>query len=103
MPERLDRVEIALSSVTITLSWPSRDALLEELTFHDRGRSVRDAFEAVGSSRPVELTLEQKSMLLYVIEHWIGQLFNGVYDLPEGIVELRNALHDELPDATTYE
>jgi hypothetical protein len=58
------------------------------------------AFEAVGTSRPVQLTAEQKGLLIEVIEFWGSQVQGGLTDgLPEGIFELRNALHDALHDS----
>jgi hypothetical protein len=58
------------------------------------------AFEAVGVSRPVALTTEQKRLLIEVIESWGGQVQGGLTNgLPEGVFELRNALHDDLHDA----
>jgi len=47
----------------------------------------------------VQLTLEQKGELLRVIEHGAQQTVGGFDALPEGIFELRNALHDDLYDA----
>ena len=99
MPERLDRVTIPLSRETITLSWDTRTALLEQMKHLDSCRPIRDAFDAVGATRPVRLTHEQKSTLITVIEHWGSQVRGGLVDgLPEGLFDLRNALHDDLHD-----
>jgi hypothetical protein len=96
MPERLDNVTIKLNRGTATLPWPSRDALLEKLTHVEHGTSIRDAFEAVGASRPVELTLEQKAKLHGVIDNWIDGLEGGVDDLDEGIRELWAGLYADV-------
>jgi hypothetical protein len=96
MPERLDKVTIKLNNRTVTLPWPSRDALRDKLGQTERGRSISDAFEAVGSSRPVEFTLEQKSELLRVIDHWKDQLAGGENDLNEGIRELWDGLYADV-------
>ena len=98
MGRSIDRVEIPLSRETINLPWPSRDALLEQLQHLDSMWEVRKAFEDVGTSRPVPLTQQQKSDLLQLIVHW-AEAEEGYDRLPEGIFDLRNALHDDLQDA----
>jgi hypothetical protein len=95
MARRIDTVSITLSRKTINLPWDSRQQLLEKLTDAE-SRSVRDAFEAVGTYRSVELTREQKDDLLQVIEHWA--IAGGFAELPAGTYELRNALIDDLHD-----
>jgi hypothetical protein len=82
------------------MSWDTRMRLLDEMRHLDSMRPVREAFEAfkaVGASRPVRLTLDQKGGLLEVIEFWMNQV--GVDQLPEGVFDQRNALHDDLHDA----
>jgi hypothetical protein len=96
MPERVDNVTIKLNNRTVTLPWPSRDALLEKLTHVEHGTSIRDAFEAVGASRPVELTREQKAKLHGVIADWIDGLEGGVDDLDEGTRELWAGLYADV-------
>jgi hypothetical protein len=61
------------------------------------------AFEAVGISRPVVLTLEQKGVLIELIEFWATQIRFGFTGLPEGMFELRNALHNDLHDSLQRE
>ncbi len=95
MPERLDRVEIALNRRTLELPWASRDSLLFEL---GRSHPLRTVFEAVGATRPANFTLEQKVDLLRAIEDWHRKV-GGYAGLPEGIFDLRNALIDDLHDA----
>jgi hypothetical protein len=56
-------------------------------------REVVQAFEAVGTSRPVELTPEQRAALRSAIDAWAGEA--GDEGLPEGIGELRQALVDD--------
>ena len=58
---------------------------------------VREAFLAVGTSRPVSLTDPQKLALRKVITFWANEVGGDYEDLPEGIHELRNALHVDLP------
>jgi hypothetical protein len=96
MPERPNRVEVALNRGTAKLRPPSRDALLERLAHVEDGRSIRDAFAAVGASRPVELSREQKAKLHGVIDDWINELRGSGDDLDEGIRELWAGLYDDV-------
>jgi hypothetical protein len=58
-------------------------------------RSLREAFERVGTSRPVTLSGEEKVDLVKLIDEWGRQV--GCWDmLPERVYDLRNALHDDL-------
>ena len=59
---------------------------------------MRDAFETVGTSRPVSLTRRDKVGLVAVIDLWASDTEGGFSGLPEGIVELRDALRDDLRD-----
>jgi hypothetical protein len=94
-----DRVRIALGRGIVELPWASRVALLDEIRNRESAKPIVDAFEAVGTSRPVTLTLEQKDQLVDLIESWDTQTERGLKGLPEGLFELRNALHDDLHDA----
>jgi hypothetical protein len=94
MPERLDRVTIALDRLDVVLSGNARTALLDQL---EPGQGVRNAFEASGA-HPVTLTLPQKAELLLAIEDWV-RTSGGFTALPEGIFDLRNGLHNDLHDA----
>ena len=60
---------------------------------------MRDAFEAVGTSRPVLLTHEDKVGLVEVIQLWENEI-EGSGSLPDGIIELRDALQYDLKDTT---
>jgi hypothetical protein len=95
MGERaIDRVQVGLSRETVTISWDARQALLERLRRVESLRSVVDAFEAVGVSRPVALSPEEKDALSEAIRVWAEEA-GGYADLPEGIEQLRLALVDE--------
>lgn len=83
----------------IVLPWSSREALLDEITHLESGRSIRGVFGAVGATRPVELTLAQKGDLLDMIDHWAGQTVGGYEALPEGIYDVRNAFSDDVLNA----
>ena len=80
----------------MTLRWKSRKALLAELRPIEAMREVVAAFEAVGTSRPVELTTEQKLDLHAVLTGWAQETDGGNMALPKGIRELSDALADDL-------
>lgn len=97
MPERLDRVAIATSHDVIELSWASRDSLLHEIrNLGENAKPIRTAFEAVGASRPVELSFGEQTTLFRAIERWAASVTVDV--LPPGIWRLRCALADQLED-----
>jgi hypothetical protein len=102
MGRSIDHVEIPLGRETITLPWASREALLGQFKHLDSMRDIRRQFENVGTSRPVQLTRLQKRDLLQVIVQWASE--EGGYDrLPEGIFDLRNALHNDVSDTEAAE
>lgn len=96
-PERLERVQVNTARHTLELPWASRDELLDYLRRFEAGRPIVAAFEAVGASRPVRFTLEQKRDVVIFVDGWMQEV--GVTSLPEGVFELRNELLDDLHDA----
>ncbi len=98
-PRGIDRVQIPLSRGTVELPWESRQDLLEESRRVAGTHPMRDAFEAVGTSRPVLLTHEDKVGLVEVIQLWENEI-EGLGSLPDGIIELRDALQYDLKDTT---
>ena len=97
MPERLDRVAIATSRDVIEVSWASRDSLLHEIrNLGANAKPIRTAFEAVGASRPVELSHIEQTPLFSAIELWADSV--TVEGLPRGIWRLRCALAERLDD-----
>jgi hypothetical protein len=104
MAERLnERVRVALSRGDVAFPWASRQELLGEIRHVDSAQSIVAAFEAVGTSRPVVFTVEQKALLIELIEFWGNQTRFGLKALSEGMFELRNALHDDLHDTLQRE
>ena len=85
MPERLDRVTIALNGGDVALSWASRDALMKRLHEIHESRQIRLSFTAVGASRPVALNPAQRAELLVILDDWLQ-------NLPPDLQELRDAL-----------
>jgi hypothetical protein len=90
---RLNYIEIEVNDGTITLPWDSRDLLLHEIASTEGAAEIRKAFDDAGASRPVELTDEQKSDLLHVLNRWCQRV--TAEGLPEGIDELRCELTDD--------
>ncbi len=102
MGRSIDHIEVPLGRETVRLPWASREALLDQFKHLDSMSDMRRTFENVGTSRPVQLTQEQKRDLLGVIVDWAGA--EGGYDrLPEGIFDLRSALHDDVSDTEVAE
>jgi hypothetical protein len=99
MGERsIQRVQIALSRATVALPWESREALLERLRRVESMADLVREFEAVGTSRAVELTSEQKDELVGAIAAWADEVEGGYSGLPDGVAELWHALVDDLAD-----
>jgi hypothetical protein len=98
-----ERVRIALSRGDVVLPWGSRQELLKQIRHLESAQPIVTEFEAVGVSQPVPLTLEQKGTLIELIEFWATQTRFGLKGLPEGMFELRNALHDDLHDSLQRE
>jgi hypothetical protein len=59
---------------------------------------LRASFEAVGASKPVELTGGQRTTLLLTLEGWSLDL-DDYEPIPEQLLELRNALIADLNGA----
>jgi len=94
-----ERVRIATSRDNpgeVEISWNTREELLARLGPEHTG--ARDAFRDVGTSAPVRLTLEDKAAVLTMLEAWRLEL-NDDRRLPGGIMDLRNALEQDLHDA----
>ena len=84
---RLIGVRINLPGEQVEITQQERDALLEELCFVAHCKPIRERFETVGASRPVELADEQRAKLQAVLEGWGTAMM-----LPEGIRRLLAAL-----------
>ncbi len=101
---RVDVVQVLLDGGPVSLPRQSRQDLLAEFRHldskqalvdaFDSRQALLDAFESVGTSRTVALTPEQKGEALDVIELWSARV--PYQDLPEGILELRAALADDV-------
>jgi hypothetical protein len=84
---RLDRVQVDVAGEIIGITWDERDVLLEELAFAEGTKPIRERFEAVGASRPVELDAEQRARLRAALDAWGEDRLQ-----PEGIARLHAAL-----------
>ena len=100
MPERLDRVTVALNCGSAVLTWNERDSicwLLRKRRGVGEAAGIRASFDAIGASRPVELNQGQRIELLIVLEEFMHD--RDVESIAPGLYELRNALWDEVHDA----
>jgi hypothetical protein len=89
MPERLDRVTVALNGGDVVLSWASREALMLRLQETQESSQIRHSFTAVGASRPVALSPAQRADLIVILDDW-------PVTLPQDLQELRDALIADL-------
>ena len=105
MPDRLDHISITVDRGgepnAVRLPWRSRELLLRKLRTTDGAEEIVKAFEVVGATRPVELTIEQKLVLYRLLDD--RSFTTGFHELPAGFFELRNALSDEVEDAAKDE
>src|SRR5690349_4489779 len=100
MNSRPDRLRVAMASrdAPIELSWVAWDELLDRLgAGADLAQTVA-AFREADATAPVELELEDKTLLRLVIDHWSEEL-DDHRELPAGIWDLRCALIDDLHEA----
>ena len=98
MPERLDCIIVALNSGPVTLTWDARQALMLRLQRVRENFRLRASFDAVGASRPVELTSNQRTTLLLTLENWALDLDTFEAISPE-LLELRDELIVDLHSA----
>ena len=96
MPERLDHIDVATAFGQVRLTWEVRELFLAEMRHLDSLEPVRRDFENAGASRPVRIPQELKGAVVQVIEMWGRSTPGGLPALPQGILELRNQLADEL-------
>jgi hypothetical protein len=97
MSDRLDWIHVATARGAVRVPWTTRDQLLERLRKAGRSLEVVRAFEAVGATRPVELSDDGKSVVLDMLSRWLDEGDGSV--APAGVAELRQALLDDLEAA----
>lgn len=83
----LDRVQVDIAGEIVVISGDDRDVLLAELAFAEGTKSIRERFEAIGASRPVELDAEQRTRLRTALDDWGEDRLQ-----PKGIARLHAAL-----------
>jgi hypothetical protein len=99
--DRLNWITVAYSHGTVRLPWTSRDELVARIKHLEAGAATIRAFEAAGASAPVRLDRADVLVVIDVIEEWMKEV--GSDALPDGVFDLRNALHDDIhndPDAS---
>ena len=101
MPERVDKVTIALSRTELVIPWDSREKLINEIRHDPAAAPVVKAFQGAGTSTPVLLDLAGKDLLVTAIERWMNDV--TLAGLPDGLFDLRNELRDDVYDAGALE
>jgi hypothetical protein len=91
---RLNVVTVRLGNASVDIPWDSRNALLGRLSTDARARRIAEAFESVGTSRPVVLSDSDGVVLLDNLDAWWTAAKGK--GLPDGISELRVALASEI-------
>jgi hypothetical protein len=84
-------VEVLTARGGVRIPWESRQALLERIRENTETKMIVAAFEAVGTSRPVDLDDHGKTALLLILSTWLAEA-SVPEQLPPGIFELRTAL-----------
>ena len=96
MPERPDKITVALNRCNLTVSWEARQALMARLQHVHESSRLRASFEAGGANRPVELDPGQKAALVKALEEWWEEGNGG---MPIELAVLHDAVKDDLRDA----
>ena len=82
-------MKIAHAHGPTAISWDARTELLERLAKVAGAQPIIDAFLNAGTSRPVELTVEQRGLLYRAINEWsrcdVGGLHPDLWALRSAI------------------
>ena len=94
MPDRLDTVTVALSLGDVTIGWETRRPLMARLQ-HVRALEPPRHFEAVAATEPSNSTppSEPRSWACSTNGRSTGRR-----SVPEGLIELRDELSEDLAD-----
>jgi hypothetical protein len=84
----------------LTLPWDARSALVDRMRGLDAAAGAVRAFEAAGASERVTLEPVDADAVVEVVNAWMREV-DGPENLPEGIVDLRNAFADFPGQSTT--
>jgi hypothetical protein len=87
-----ERVTITTGRESVEVTWDERQELLDRIRQAANGAVLVGKFEAVGTSRPVELEGDDVDLLDTIIGIWD----EDAGELPEGIRRLREMLQAEL-------
>jgi hypothetical protein len=97
--DRLYCVQVETARINpglVDISWDARGDLLERISERGDAQAILRKFEAAAASDPVNLTLDEKRVLLDILEAWLAEVGNA---LPDGVFELRHAMQDDVYDA----
>ena len=87
VPERIDRVQVTTRHGSVEISWASRQAIVHELHGLELSAVALRAFEATGTSRPVQLDRLSIAVVIDAINVLAG-VAGGVRHLEPGVASL---------------
>ena len=90
---------IATVAGSVRVHWTVREELLARFRARADGAAVVQAFEVVGTSRPVELADTGRDLLREVVEEWVAEV--GEFGPPAAVAGLREALAERAQAGTT--
>jgi hypothetical protein len=71
MPEGLDRITVIVPDGQVTVTWDTRQLLIDRLAQQDNTADIRARFEGVEASRPVELNRDERLALRDLLGEWL--------------------------------
>lgn len=97
--DRPQGVTVATRYGPVEISWAARDALLAEIRNRGSGELVVRIFEAVGSSRPVNLDRDAKIVVFDAV--WaLAESAGGYYLIDTQLHELQDRLRREIAEGS---
>jgi hypothetical protein len=92
--ERLDRIQFAVGGRHVEMPWKIGEQLKTRALRAPSTRSIAAKMDAVGASRPIEITDTSELLaLIELLDHWARSADDA---LPDSVRELRGALRDAL-------
>jgi len=92
----IDRVRIVTRRGLVEIYWEEREELVARLRRLDAARSLLGRFLDAGTSRPVEVTADEESVLADVLDTWSRDV--SALELPSRIESLRRAVRADPAD-----
>jgi hypothetical protein len=93
--EQLNRVTLTTLRGDVEIPWQARDLLLARLQLAATAGPIVQKIRAVGAMRPVELTEDEKALVVAELDFW--RLSHD--QIPVPLYELRNELYTDYASA----